>query len=46
MWGFEGTMGINVLKFWCGVGPHIYMGEGGRGLRVRMERVWASIYHI
>ena len=29
MWGFEGTMGINVLKFWCGVGPHIYMGEGG-----------------
>ena len=31
MWGIEGTMGINVLKFWCGVGPHIYMGEGGEG---------------
>ena len=31
MWGIEGTMGINVLNFGCGVGPHIYMGEGGGG---------------
>ena len=31
MWGFEGTIGINVLKFWCGVGLHIYMEEGGGG---------------
>ena len=45
MWGFEGTIGINVLKFWCGVGLHIYMEEGGGG-RVYMERVWASIYRI
>ena len=45
MWGIEGTMGINVIKFWCGVGPRIYTGEGG-GLRVHMKRVWASIYRI
>ena len=45
MWGFEGTIGINVLKFWCGVGLHIYM-EEGVGVRVYMERVWASIYRI
>ena len=32
MWGIEGTMGINVLNFGCGVGPHIYMGEGGGGV--------------